>query len=94
MSSEAAAGQSSLDPEAGTDGDPDRESEAVKTSASERAPSEESDTTAIAKGSFGDLEILTLSRDDLLSLGINPDHVDQIRYRTYNGAVLIEPVDC
>lgn len=91
--SEAATDQSPLKPEPGSDGEPDHETSESEHSPSERASSDEKDSTAIHKGPYGDVAILTLSGDDLLSLGINPERVDQVQYRTYNGAVLIEPVE-
>lgn len=69
-----------------------RESTETENQPSERAASDEQDTTAIDKGPFGDLAILTLNGDALLALGINPDRVDEIRYRPYNGALLVTPV--
>lgn len=59
---------------------------------SERAESNEGDTTTIDKGPYGAVAILTIDGDFLRSLGFNPDHVDEIRYRSFNGAVLVEPL--
>lgn len=59
---------------------------------SERTESNEGDTTAIDKGPYGVVAILTMDGDFLRSLGFNPEHVDALRYRPYNGAVLVEPV--
>ena len=58
----------------------------------ELAESNEGDTTAIDKGPYGSVAILTIDGDFLRSLGFNPDDVDEIRYRPFNGAVLLEPV--
>ncbi|OYR42893.1 hypothetical protein [Halorubrum sp. Eb13] len=59
---------------------------------SELQESSETDETAIDKGPYGVVAILSLDGNILRSLGINPDHVTEIRYRPYNGAILVEPV--
>lgn len=72
--------------------DDDEPTKAEDPPSSEHAESNEGDTTAIDKGPYGVVAILTIDGDFLRSLGFNPDHVDEIRYRPYNGAVLVEPV--
>jgi hypothetical protein len=74
---------------------PDDNDEPTKANDSpsfERAESNKGDTTAIDKGPYGAVAILTIDGNFLRSLGFNPEHVDEIRYRPYNGAVLVEPV--
>lgn len=72
--------------------DNDEPTKADHSPSSERGESNEGDTTAIDKGPYGAVAILTIDGDFLRSLGFNPDHVDELRYRPYNGALLVEPV--
>lgn len=58
----------------------------------EHQESSKTDEAAIDKGPYGVVAILSLDGNILRSLGINPDHVNEIRYRPYNGAILVEPV--
>ena len=73
--------------------DNDEPTKADDKPSSERADSNEGDTTAIYKGPFGAVAILTIDGNSLRALGFNPEHVDELRYRPYNGAVLVEPKD-
>jgi hypothetical protein len=72
--------------------DDEEPTKANDTLSPEHAESDEGDTTAIDKGPYGAVAILTIDGNFLRSLGFNPDHVDELRYRPYNGAVLVEPV--
>ena len=58
----------------------------------ERVESNKADTTIINKGPYGAVAILTIDADFLRSLGFNPKNVDELSYRPFNGAVLVEPV--
>lgn len=47
----------------------------------------------IETNDWGSAVCITLDGDDLRGMGINPDKVDSIKYRIYNGVIIVNASD-